>query len=70
MSEPGKYLICRHRGDATGKLLNCQCDVDRNIYHCSVKVTCVKKLPPARDRQSYGAELDGVTICSECTSAE
>lgn len=60
------FLACSNRGDETGKRLDCQCGVDKSIYRCSIHGECLKRLPPAKTKEDFGAALDGVSICSTC----
>lgn len=64
-SEVG-YLTCPHRRSPTGVMLNCSCSVDKAIYECSKHGKCLKKLPTGSNREKYGNQLNGVTICDGC----
>jgi hypothetical protein len=60
------YLRCDHRGDTTGKSINCQCGIDRTIYQCDLHGKCLKKLPPTKTREDLQSDLEGVAICADC----
>jgi GT2 family glycosyltransferase len=65
------WLVCPHRGEPVGEVTAAGCGCDRTIYACPVKGRCLKKLPTARSRESFGGELWGVTVCqSECRECE
>ena len=61
-----EFLSCLNRGEETGKRIDCQCGVDKSIYRCAVHGECLKRLPPAKSVEDFGAALDGVTICATC----
>ena len=69
LPEDLEYLVCRHRKEPTGDVLNCDCHVDRTIYKCDVKGKCLKRFPTAFRREQYPI-LDKVTVCKGCDSAE
>jgi len=61
------WINCPHRGEPVGAIAKGNCGCDRTIYQCGVQGQCLKKLPTARTRQSFGTELNGVTVCAtEC----
>jgi glycosyltransferase involved in cell wall biosynthesis len=63
----GDWLTCEKRGEPVGRVTAAGCNCDKTIYECSVHGQCFKRLPAGRTRQSFGEELDGVTICaSDC----
>jgi hypothetical protein len=69
LPEDLEYLVCRHRKEPTGDVLNCDCQVDRTIYKCDVKGRCLKRLPMAFQRQQFPI-LEDVEVCKGCKAAE
>jgi hypothetical protein len=62
------YLTCKHRGQSTGDLLNCSCEIDRQIYRCEIRGTCLKRLPSGKSKDRFEILRD-VEICHGCTFA-
>ena len=61
------WLTCPHRGEAVGKITAAGCGCDKAVYACTIKGKCLKKLPTARTKESFGVEMNGVTVCAtEC----
>ncbi|HEY0982378.1 hypothetical protein [Schlesneria sp.] len=61
------WITCQFRGEPIGRVTLAGCNCDKLLYACSVHGTCFKRLPPGRTRESFGEQLEGVTICaSEC----
>ena len=61
------YLVCPYRGQATGRQVKANgCGCDRRIFACELKGLCLKRLPAGKKLESFGDQLDGVTICKGC----
>lgn len=56
------YLACSARGAATGETIECGCQVDKNIYQCSILGKCIKRLPPSWSPDCVG----NLGVCRGC----